>query len=197
MLIKTTDAGGREIRGWIKRLDANEKKIYLDKQLSFLDERKGDEKIAVDFEDEDGDEIVVSWRNTAYKYEMLLPYPFDVETEYKWNAKPKNARNIRFCGEKAGFKQGCNPGPYEKAWLKKTESAKKKMCEYDMIFPKMLLPYQDILDLFSDATDEKGNNRYEGNEHRVTRNPQGEKVESPGIWSKYHRHYNPFNVDFF
>ena len=55
------------------------------------------------------------------------------------------------------------------------------MCEYDMIFPKMLLPYQDILDLFADATDDKGHNRYEGNEPRVTRNPQGEKVESPSI----------------
>ena len=103
----------------------------------------------------------------------------------------------RFSGEKAGFKQGFNPGPYQKAWLKKTALAKKKLCEYDMIFPHMLLPYDDVIELFADATDEKANNRFDRNELRITRNSTGEKEEVLGDWGKYQRHYNPFYGDLF
>ena len=82
MLIKTTVASGREVRGWIKRLDDNEKKIYLDKHLSFVDERDGDEKIDLDNE-EVANFIVLDWFQCSSIYELLLPYPFDLDTNYR------------------------------------------------------------------------------------------------------------------
>ena len=82
MLIKTTVASGREVRGWIKRLDDNEKKIYLDKHLSFVDERDEDEKIDLDNE-EVGNFIVLHWFQCSSFYELLLPYPFDLDTNYR------------------------------------------------------------------------------------------------------------------
>ena len=71
--------------------------------------------------------IVLDWFRCSSFYELLLPYPFDLDTNYRWNAKPKPMGGFRFSGEKAGFKQGFNPGPYQKAWLKKTPLAKKKL----------------------------------------------------------------------
>ena len=66
-----------------------------------------------------------------------------------------------------------------------------------MVFPCMLLPYENIIELFADATDEKANNRFDRNEIRITRNSQGEKEEVLGNWGKYQRHQNPFSVNFF
>ena len=66
-----------------------------------------------------------------------------------------------------------------------------------MIFPHMLLPYDDVIELFADATDEKANNRFDRNELRITRNSTGEKEEVLGDWGKYQRHYNPFYGDLF
>ena len=57
-----------------------------------------------------------------------------------------------------------------------------------MIIPRMLLPYEDIIELFADATDEKANNLFYRNEIRITRNSQGEKKEVLGDWGKYQRH---------
>ena len=64
------------------------KNIYLDKHLSFVDETDDDEKIYMDNE-EVGNFIVLDWFWCSSFYDLLLPYPFDLDTNYRWKAKPK------------------------------------------------------------------------------------------------------------
>ena len=57
---------------------------------------------------------------------------------------------------------------------------KKKMTVYDLQFIKMLLTDNDIMELFSTATDEKGSLRADGLEFRATKSANGEVMEVEG-----------------
>ena len=106
---------------------------------------------------------------------------------------------MAFTGHGTGFKPGYNPGPYDPKLLgvPRTKEKLDKLTEYDLKFPRMLLPDDMITDLFIDATDEKGADREDGNDKRKVKNESGTHSNILLKGKKYKRAFTPLTTDLF
>ena len=92
--------------------------IFLDKNLTYVDDREIDEDDSMEMEIDDqynnkNEEIMINWLSIAMVHETILPFPIDDDRNYLWKAKPKpNLHELYFKGHGVGFKPGMNLGPY-------------------------------------------------------------------------------------
>ena len=84
--------------------------------LPHTDERedeKEDDEESMGMEVDQANEIVLRWTTLSSTYEIILPYPINLEKKRPWKTKANSPMmNVQFTGKGTGFRPNMNLGQY-------------------------------------------------------------------------------------